>query len=90
MIMIIIAIMPLRSMEWWETIEVVSGFKTETGMIQCAGAIDGCHIPVSPPALHHTDYYNRKGWYSVLVQGVVEPRPTLMNIFFVCFEGCPS
>ena len=52
--------------------EVVAGFRTKTGMIQCAGAIDGSHIPVSPPAMCHTDYYNRKGWYSVLVQAVVD------------------
>ena len=27
-------------------------------MPQCIGAIDGSHIPVSPLALCHTDYYN--------------------------------
>lgn len=55
-----------------ELSEVVEGFKNKWGMIQCAGSIDGCHIPVTPPALNHTDYYNRKGWYSVLVQAVVD------------------
>ncbi|XP_062509166.1 uncharacterized protein LOC134185402 [Corticium candelabrum] len=40
----------------------------------CAGAIDESHIPVSPPALNHTDYYNRKGWYSVILQGVIDHR----------------
>jgi len=35
-------------------------------------AIDGSHIPVSPPVTCHIGYYNRKGWYSVLVQAVVE------------------
>ena len=29
-------------------------------MIQCAGAIDVCHISVRPPALNHTDHYNGK------------------------------
>ena len=37
-------------------------------------AIDGCHIPVRPPALNHTDYYNRKGWYSVILQAVVDDK----------------
>ena len=41
--------------------EVVKGFKYKWGMIQCAGSNDGCHILVTPPALNHTDYYNRKG-----------------------------
>jgi len=48
------------------------GFKSKTGMIQCVGSIDGCHIPITPPALNHTDYYNRKGWYSVVLQGIVD------------------
>ena len=49
----------------------VERFKTKWGMIQCAGAVDGCHIPVMPPALNHTDFYNRKGWYSMVLQAVV-------------------
>jgi len=47
-------------------------FKFKTGIIQCVGSIDGCHIPITHPALNHTDYYNRKGWYSVVLQAVVE------------------
>ena len=43
-------------------------------MVQSAGAIDGCHIPVRPPVLNHTDYYNRKGWYSVILQAVVDDK----------------
>jgi len=46
---------------------VVEEFKTKWGVPQCYGAIDGCHIPISVPNLMHTDYYNRKGWYSMLV-----------------------
>ena len=37
---------------------VVEGFESKWGMIQCVGSIDGCHIPIMPPALNHTDYYN--------------------------------
>ena len=55
-----------------ELSRVVEGFKSKWGMIQCAGSIDGCHIPVLPPALNHTDYYNRKGRYSKLVQAIVD------------------
>ena len=52
--------------------EIVKGFLDRWGLPQCAGAIDGSHIPVRPPALNHTDYYNRKGWYSIIVQAVVD------------------
>ena len=44
----------------------------QSGDFQCAGAIDGSHIPVRAPTLNHTDYYNRKGWYSIIIQAVVD------------------
>lgn len=53
---------------------VIEGFEAKWQMVQCAGAIDGCHIPVRPPAMNHTDYYNRKGWYSVKLQAVVDDQ----------------
>ena len=40
-----------------ELCDVVEGFRIKWGMIQCAGAIDGSHVPILPPALNHTDYY---------------------------------
>ena len=52
--------------------ETVQGFYDRWEIPQCAGSIDGSHIPVRPPALNHTDYYNRKGWYSIIVQAVVD------------------
>ena len=36
-------------------------------------AIDGSLIPISP-VVNHTDYFNRKGWHSVVLQGVVDYR----------------
>ena len=50
--------------------ELVDTFKSKWNIPQCVGAIDGCHIPVASPAMNHTDYYNRKGWYSIVLQGV--------------------
>ena len=43
-------------------------------MIQCAGAVDGCHIPVMHPASNHTNFYNRKGWCSIILQAVVDDK----------------
>ena len=39
------------------------------------------HIPVSPPTLCHTDYYNRKGLYSVLIQAVVDYKYRFLDIY---------
>jgi hypothetical protein len=52
--------------------EVVRGFQIRCGFPQCAGAIDGSHIPIIAPEENHVDYFNRKGWHSVLLQGVVD------------------
>ena len=38
------------------------------------GAIDGSHIPIIAPRLHAADYYNRKGFHSLLLQGVVSAK----------------
>ena len=45
---------------------VIDGFKDDLGFPQCAGAVDGTHIP---PQEYPADYYNRKGWHSILMQG---------------------
>ena len=60
--------------------EVINGFKEKLGVPQCAGSIDGSHIPVTPPAMNHIDYYNRKGWYSMLVQAVVDHECLFRNL----------
>lgn len=48
------------------------------------GALDGTHIPVpgeriSP--LHHTDYYNRKQFYSFTAQVVVDSDGRILDVF---------
>ena len=34
--------------------------------------IDGTHIPNIAPQQYHSDYFNRKGWHSVVMQGIVD------------------
>ena len=52
--------------------EVIDVFEHKWGYPQCAGAIDGSHIPILAPQNFHTDYFNRKGWHSIILQGVVD------------------
>ena len=47
----------------------------------CGGTIDGSHIPVSVPSELHIDYYNRKGWYSVVLQGLVDHKYCFTDIY---------
>ena len=59
---------------------VVREFKAKWGVPQCFGAIDGTRIPVSVPNENHTDYYNHKGWYSMLIQGLVDANYCIVDI----------
>ena len=59
---------------------LVNGFMKKCSVPQCAGAIDGSHIPVKPPIQNHTDYYNHKGWYSVIIQAVVDSEYLFRDI----------
>ena len=49
---------------------VMGGFARK-GFPQCAGAVDGTHIPIEAPQECPADHHNRKGWYSVVLQGLV-------------------
>lgn len=51
------------------------------GLPQCIGAIDGSHIPIIAPQDYHCDYYNRKGWHSIILQGVVDGKGLFWNVF---------
>lgn len=54
-----------------ELVEHVQWLAASTGFAQGVGALDGCHIEVCPPKEHASDYYNYKGWYSVISLAVV-------------------
>ena len=59
---------------------VVDEFKTKWGVPQCFGAVDGCHIPICAPSEQHTDYYNQKGWYSMIIQGLVDANYRFLDV----------
>ena len=60
--------------------DLVDVFLTKWGVPQCVGAIDGCHVPIACPVMNHTDYYNRKGWYSMILQGIVDHSYRFIDI----------
>nr|XP_055051176.1 uncharacterized protein LOC129436904 [Misgurnus anguillicaudatus] len=59
---------------------VVNGFRDRWGFPQCAGAIDGTHVPIIAPHDNRSDYYNRKGYYSIILQGVVDHKLMFWDI----------
>ena len=66
--------------------EIVDGFEVCWGFPQVAGAIDGTHVPVIKPQDNPSDYYNRKGFYSIIVQAVVDFR----GLFLDTYIGWPG
>ena len=61
--------------------EVVDGFKLKFDFPQCAGAVDGTHIPIVSPEEYPADYFNRKGWHSIVMQGTVNHLGQFVDIY---------
>ncbi|CAH1156075.1 unnamed protein product, partial [Phaedon cochleariae] len=57
---------------WPTNIEknVIAEHYSKYGLKKVIGAIDGCHIPIKKPQDDGTYYFNRKKFYSVILQGV--------------------
>ena len=60
--------------------ETIDGFERYHSFPQCAGAIDGTHIEILAPEEYAKDYYNRKGYYSILMQAVADHRYCFTDI----------
>lgn len=68
----------------WSNLEKAAqdsiSFERKKGLRNIIGAIDGCHIKINRPVVHEGDYVNRKGYHSLILQGVVDSRLCFMNI----------
>ncbi|XP_053875501.1 uncharacterized protein LOC128832278 [Malaclemys terrapin pileata] len=58
---------------------IVDGFAA-MGFPNCGGAIDGTHIPILSPEHQATEYINRKGYFSMLLQALVDHKGHFTNI----------
>ena len=65
---------------------VISGFKADHGFPQCAGAVDRTHIPIISPCDCPADYY-RKGWHSIIMQGVVDNKGLFIDIHIMAWKS---
>ncbi|KAH9385029.1 hypothetical protein HPB48_027065 [Haemaphysalis longicornis] len=55
-----------------EMAEHLRQFEAVLGFPQGVGALDGCHLEVCPPTVNTSDYYNYKGWYSIILLAVAD------------------
>ena len=53
---------------------IANGFKKLGRISNVIGAINGSHIPIKAPHLFPVDYFNRKGYYSIVLQAVVDHK----------------
>ena len=54
--------------------DLIASFEDKWGFLNCGSAINDSHIPIAAPVDYHTDYYNRKVYYSMSIQGVVDHK----------------
>ncbi|XP_028297768.1 protein ANTAGONIST OF LIKE HETEROCHROMATIN PROTEIN 1-like [Gouania willdenowi] len=59
---------------------IVHGFRDKWKFPQVVGAIDATHISIRAPADDADEYHNRKGFYSILLQAVVDHDLKFWNI----------
>nr|XP_037274460.1 uncharacterized protein LOC119167103 [Rhipicephalus microplus] len=57
-----------------EMAEHIREFMAVSDFLQAVGALNSCHFLVSPPQEHATDYYNYKGWYSIILLALVDHK----------------
>lgn len=60
--------------------EKIEGFQDRSSFPNVVGAIDGTHIPIRAPTRNHEDYFNRKHYYSFVVQGVVDASGLYLSL----------
>ncbi|XP_030612228.1 protein ANTAGONIST OF LIKE HETEROCHROMATIN PROTEIN 1 [Archocentrus centrarchus] len=61
-------------------VEMASYFSSHWGVPQCVGAVDISHIPIKTPEEYPRDYFNRKGWHSVILQAVVDGKGLFWDV----------
>jgi len=64
---------------------IIESFRDITGLPNIAGVIDGTHIPLtSRPSRRHTpmpqDFFNRKKFHSIVLQGVCDTNRMFWNV----------
>ncbi|KAB0801953.1 hypothetical protein PPYR_04139, partial [Photinus pyralis] len=60
---------------------IAEQFKRKQGIGNIIGAIDGSHIKINKPKFNQDSYINRKGYHSVLLQGVVDHRKMFIDVY---------
>ena len=60
--------------------EVMNDLEEEYHFPQIVGAVDGCHIEIKALPQDKEDHFNRKQYYSINLQGIVNPQLHFQHI----------
>ena len=63
-----------------ETRRAIEEFQEISCFPQVVGAIDGSHIPIIAPKNDPNDYYNRKQFHSIVLQGVADAKGRFIHV----------
>lgn len=63
-----------------EILLIMEDFEKLSGFPQIVGAIDCCHIAFKGPVENAEDYINRKGYFSIILQALVDSRYRFRDI----------
>jgi len=73
-----------RYIKWPEPHEMVTSerkFRQLHGFPGVIGAIDGSHIAISAPKENPANYINRKGYHSIILQGICDYNLKFIDVF---------
>ena len=62
-----------------DLVQFMVSYEEKWGIPMCAGAIDSTHFPILAPQESHTDYINRKGYHTIIMQPVVNCNYRVTN-----------
>ena len=65
--------------------QIINDFEELTSLLNICGAIDGTHIPLAEHpsktiTLVESDFYNRKKFHSIVLQGVCDSKKIFWNV----------
>jgi hypothetical protein len=70
--------MPPPKIEHW--VKLAKTFKELWNFPSCLGAIDGKHISIQCPPNADSEYYNYKGFHSIVLQAVVDANAKFIAV----------
>ena len=58
----------------------IEEFSKKSAIPNVVGANDGTNIAMKAPMLNHEEYFNRKHYYSIIAQGIVDAKGVLLSV----------